>query len=160
VLSKSPKLKVIIANSSNFSRLVLSNMVQAQPDLEVLDTAADGVALMAALRRHRPDVVLADLGKQEENQHFYLRRLYQETGVPVLMLLDQERLIADEPGFADLGVYDYILKPVHRLQPKLREVQGEILEKIRAVREPKYVSTFSYSEPTVLKLQTENPCKP
>jgi two-component system chemotaxis response regulator CheB len=156
VLSKSPKLKVIIANSSNFSRLVLSNMVQAQPDLEVLDTAADGVALMAALRRHRPDVVLADLGKQEENQHFYLRRLYQETGVPVLMLLDQERLIADEPGFADLGVYDYILKPVHRLQPKLREVQGEILEKIRAVREPKYVSTFSYSEPTVLKLQTEN----
>ncbi|KAA9346044.1 chemotaxis protein CheB [Adhaeribacter soli] len=140
----SPKLKVIIADSSNYSRLVLSNMVQAQPDLEVLDTAADGLALMASLRRHRPDVVLADFGQPEDSHFMFLRRMHQETGVPVLMLFDQESKPASNLGFAGLGVYDYILKPAHKLQPKLREVQGEILDKIRAVRKPKFVSTFSY----------------
>lgn len=150
MLSQSPKLKVTIADSSNYSRLVLSNMVQAQPDLEVLDTAADGRALMASLRRHRPDVVLADFGQPEQSQLLFLKRMFLETGVPVLMLLDQQNGQKENGGLAGLGVYDYILKPAHRLQPKLREMQGEILDKIRAVRQPSQLPTFPLPVTTVL----------
>jgi hypothetical protein len=109
------------------------------------------------LRRHRPDVVLADLGKQEETSAFLFAEVVpgnRGAGANAAGPGKTYRLI---PGFADLGVYDYILKPVHRLQPKLREVQGEILEKIRAVREPKYVSTFSYSRTYCFKATNRKP---
>jgi two-component system chemotaxis response regulator CheB len=143
VLSISPKLKVTIADNSNFSRLVLSEMVQAQPDLEVLDTATDGQTLMASLRRQRPDVILAHLDLPEHSRNFIFRRV-QETGVPVLMMLENNFLVADTLSeVSQLGVYDYILKPAQRPQPRLREMQGEILDKIRSVRKPHYFSTFS-----------------
>ena len=143
MLKSSQKLKVIIADSSNYSRLVLTNMVQAQPDLEVLDTAADEVSLMAAVRRQRPDVVVADLNLQYQNRLRCLQQVYQESGVPALILLDQVNQ-NDAPLIkaSATGVYDFVLKPVHKLQPKLRDMQSEILHKIRAVRNPETATTF------------------
>lgn len=134
MFSHPPKLKVTIADSSSYSRLVLSSMLQAQPDLEVLDTAADELSLMASLRLQKPDVLLADLNLQHTASTFCLRQIQLETGVPVLMLC-QPGITSDASlrKARKLGVYDYILKPAHRLQPKLRDLQNEILTKIRAV---------------------------
>ncbi|MFC5270322.1 chemotaxis protein CheB [Adhaeribacter terreus] len=155
MLTGSQKLKVIIADSSNFSRLVLTNMVQAQPDLEVLDTAANEMELVAAVRLQRPDVVLADLNLEYQRQLLCLQQVYQESGVPALVLLHQ---VNQSEGAAmkaaETGIYDYILKPAHQLQPRLRDMQGEILKKIRAVRQPEFVSTFSLPNDSVFALKT------
>ena len=156
MFSHSPKLKVTIADSSSYSRLVLSNMLQAQPDLEVLDTAADEFSLMASLRLQKPDVVLADLNLQNTNSTFCLRQIQMETGVPVLMLCEPEKTNAASLLKASkLGVYDYILKPAHRLQPKLRDLQTEILDKIRAVHKSGVFTAFNSQNAMVSGLKTQ-----
>lgn len=139
-----PKLKVTIADSSSYSRLVLSSMLQAQPDLEVLDTASDEQALLASLRLKKPDLVLADVNIQQKNKTTFLRQIHLESGVPVLMLCDKDRP-SEEYLFkaSQLGVYDFILKPAHRLHPKLRELQGEILTKIRALHKTRPAANIS-----------------
>ena len=151
------KLKVIIADSSNYSRLVLANMVQEQPDLEVLDTASDGASLIEALRQHRPDVVLADLaGMSTGARARLLRRLHQETGVPVLAVLDQQNgAAATFKDANEFGVYDYVFKPAHKLQPSLRSLQVEILNKIRAARRSVVAPGFSFQNATVLPLKSK-----
>ena len=155
MLTNSPKLKVTIANSSSYSRLVLSNILQAQPDLEVLDTAADELALLASLRLKKPDVVLADLNLQSQNNGFFLRQVYLETGLPVLILCEKEKPNAEYLTKASkLGVYDYVLKPAHRLQPKLRDLQNEILEKIRAVPKTKVKTTYASQNAIDFRVKT------
>ena len=155
MLTNSPKLKVTIANSSSYSRLVLSNILQAQPDLEVLDTAADEGSLLASLRLKKPDVVLADLNLQNQNNGFFLRQVHLETGLPVLILCEKNKPDADYLTKArELGVYDYVLKPAHSLQPKLRDLQQEILEKIRAVPNSNFVSTFTAPNAMGIKVKS------
>jgi two-component system chemotaxis response regulator CheB len=155
------KLKVTIANSSSYSRLVLSSILQAQPDLEVLDTAADELSLLASLRLKRPDVVLADLNLQNQNTGFFLRQVHLESGVPVLILCEKEKPNAAYLSKASqLGVYDYILKPAHQLQPKFRDLQNEILEKIRAVHKTKFIATTADQNAMVSRVKTPASKKP
>jgi len=127
-------------------------MVQAQPDLEVMETASDENTLRNAVQLHRPDVVLADLDLQYQHQLHFLQQMYRESGVPALVLLDQEfQHHAPLRYAAGSGVYDYVLKPAHRLQPSLRAMQPEILEKIRAIRRQPMPAGFRAQYHSVLE---------
>src|SRR6478609_11548497 len=134
-------------------------MLQAQPDLEVLDTASDERTLLASLRLKKPDLVLADVNFQQQDKITFLRQIQLENGVPVLMLCGNDRP-SEEYLFkaSQLGVYDFILKPAHQLQPKLRELQSEILTKIRALHKSKAAAaTFSTPNPTVFGQKSKQP---
>jgi two-component system NarL family response regulator len=55
------KLRVLIADDHAFLRLGLRGLIDAQPDMEVVAEAADGVEAVRLYESHHPDVVLMDL---------------------------------------------------------------------------------------------------
>ncbi len=54
-------LRVLVVDDQALVRAGFRMILEAEPDLEVVGEAADGVEAVAAVQRHRPDVVLMDV---------------------------------------------------------------------------------------------------
>ena len=74
------KIRVLIADASAEFCRRLSSLAAAQPDLEVVGTAANGVEALAMTAELKPDVLMLDLVLPELDGLEVLRRL-PETGV-------------------------------------------------------------------------------
>lgn len=74
-------IRVLVVDDHPVVRQGLVGMLEAEPDVEVVGTAADGAQALTEVARHRPDVVLMDL------------RLPGLDGVTAT-----ERIAADHPG--------------------------------------------------------------
>lgn len=56
-----PPIRIVVADDHPVVRDGLRGMLEGQPDLRVVGEAADGLAAVAEVARHGPDVVLMDL---------------------------------------------------------------------------------------------------
>ncbi|MEU1212543.1 response regulator transcription factor [Streptomyces sp. NPDC005791] len=59
--SPGPRLGVILCDDNEMLLETLSEVVQAQPDLEVLGTACNGEQAVRLAERHQPDLVILDV---------------------------------------------------------------------------------------------------
>jgi DNA-binding NarL/FixJ family response regulator len=55
------RIRVMVADDHPMVRSGLARLISAEPDLEVVGTAADGVAAVELATRQQPDVVVLDL---------------------------------------------------------------------------------------------------
>lgn len=88
-------------------------------DVIVAGTVADGAALE---RRHRPDLVILDLGLPDGDGFDLLARIREGSDVPVVILTARGEL-DDRVRGLDLGADDYVAKPFHF---------AELLARVRA----------------------------
>ena len=58
-------IKIVIVDDDPGFRDILRMRLASEPDLEVLETAADGRQAIAAVRRHQPDVIIMDVNMPE-----------------------------------------------------------------------------------------------
>jgi DNA-binding NarL/FixJ family response regulator len=54
-------IRVLIADDQQLVRSGIEMILEDQPDIDVVGTASDGIAAVAAARNHHPDVVLMDI---------------------------------------------------------------------------------------------------
>jgi DNA-binding NarL/FixJ family response regulator len=54
-------IRVVVADDQEIVRSGFAALLETQPDVEVVATAADGAAAVSAARDHGPDVVLMDV---------------------------------------------------------------------------------------------------
>ncbi|HEU4565010.1 MAG TPA: response regulator transcription factor [Gemmatimonadaceae bacterium] len=99
------RIRVILADDHALVLEGLRSLLDAEADMEVVATAATGEQLLAAVRRHRPDVVVLDLEIGEMSGLACLERIRAE-GLPVRVLVltaysDGESLRAALAGGAD-----------------------------------------------------------
>jgi two-component system NarL family response regulator len=55
------RIRILIADDHPLLRLGLRNLIDGQPDMQVVGEATDGLSAVSAYFEHRPDVVLMDL---------------------------------------------------------------------------------------------------
>jgi two-component system KDP operon response regulator KdpE len=85
-------------------------------------TAATGAAALEAASRHRPDVVLLDLGLPDIDGVEVIEGLRAWSSVPIVVL-SARRDLADKVEALDAGADDYLVKPF---------AMGELLARLRA----------------------------
>ncbi|MGV3641858.1 MAG: chemotaxis protein CheB [Adhaeribacter sp.] len=123
---------------SSFSRLVLADILNAEIDLEVLDTAENGEELMHKIKNLRPDLVIADYHLPKNHRMFVFRRIHQEFDIPILMILGKEQVSENFIFEAmKIGVYDYVKIANNTRFPQFRSISQEIVTKVRAVMDIK-----------------------
>lgn len=123
-------IRVVIADDEGLIRDGFRMILRAQPEIDVVAEAADGVEAVEAAHRHRPDVVLMDVRMPRLDGIDATARIV-DAGLPtrVLMLTTFDR---DEYVYEAMkaGASGFLLKtvPTDRLIESIRLVaQGEAL---------------------------------
>lgn len=103
-------IRVFLVDDHHIVRSGLHLLLSAQPDLEVVGEASDGLDLLAQLPTTPTDVVLLDVnmpGMDGPETARQLRAQYPEVRVLALTMLDKENHIFQ---MLDAGAHGYLLK--------------------------------------------------
>ena len=93
-------------------RRTLRRIIEADPGLELVDTARDGEDVVQKARQLRPDVVSMDINMPKLDGISALQILLDEKICPVVMLSSLTQRGAQTTFEAlELGAFDYVAKP-------------------------------------------------
>ena len=107
--------RVLVVDDSATVRAVLSRRLNANPDIEVVGTASDGLEALERIAELRPDVVTLDIEMPRLDGLGTLERIMQQFPMPVVMVSSQTRDGADATLQAlELGAVDFIEKASFR----------------------------------------------
>ena len=104
------RIKVVLAEDGDVLRRSLADSLREQPDLQVLDEAADGEELVALCRETPPDVAVVDIrmpGMDGVAACKILRSELPEVRLLILTTFDDDEYLRELFG---LGVDGYLLK--------------------------------------------------
>jgi len=115
------KIKVFLADSSTFTRIVLSNALEAL-GFEVVGVAKDGKEALDMFAEHSPDIALIDLELEGLDGISVIRTLTERYPATAIALMMPENL--DEPDIiveaVRAGAKAYIKKPTSGEEVKRR----------------------------------------
>jgi two-component system, chemotaxis family, protein-glutamate methylesterase/glutaminase len=106
------RVRVLAVDDSALMRRTLRRIIEADPQLELVDTARDGEDAIAKARELRPDVVSMDINMPKLDGITALQILLNEGICPVVMLSSLTQQGATTTFEAlELGAFDYVAKP-------------------------------------------------
>jgi len=126
------KTKVLIVDDSALIRSVMSEIVNSQPDMEVVATAPDPLVARELIKKHNPDVLTLDVEMPKMDGLDFLEKLMRLRPMPVLMVSSlTERGSEITMRALELGAVDFVTKPKLSIQTGMREYADMIADKIR-----------------------------
>ena len=129
----SRKIRVLIVDDSALIRGVLKEIINSQPDLEVVGVAPDPISARDLIKQLNPDVLTLDIEMPRMNGLDFLEKLMRLRPMPVLMVSTLTEKGNDVTLRAlELGAVDFISKPHIGVMDGLHDQVHEISEKIRA----------------------------
>src|ERR1700688_2535920 len=113
VAQTSARKRVLVVDDSFITRNVVRQIVESDPDLEVIDTAENGMVALKKVRQMKPDVVLLDIEMPEMSGLETLRRLGLRSPCKVVILssLVGNTASAERIAALRLGAVATIAKP-------------------------------------------------
>ncbi len=126
------EIKVLVVDDSAFMRKVISDIINAQPDMKVVATARNGQDALFKVKAARPDVITMDVEMPVMDGLQALEKIMNETPLPVVMLSSLTQKGADATVRAlELGAVDFITKPSLALSVNFNDMAKGIVKKIR-----------------------------
>src|SRR5690606_22291230 len=83
--ASSGKIRVLIVDDSASVRTTLSDIISADPDLEVMATAADPYVAVERIRQEVPDVIFLDIELPRMDGLTFLRKIMSQRPIPVVI---------------------------------------------------------------------------
>ena len=152
------KTKVLIVDDSALIRSVMSEIVNSQPDMEVVATAPDPLVARELIKKHNPDVLTLDVEMPKMDGLDFLEKLMRLRPMPVLMVSSlTERGSEITMRALELGAVDFVTKPKLSIQAGMREYTELIADKIRAAARARVKRASSTAAPTVALPQLRSP---
>ncbi|PZN09664.1 MAG: chemotaxis response regulator protein-glutamate methylesterase, partial [Bacillota bacterium] len=132
VVELASPIRVLVVDDSAFMRAVITRLLTADPELEVVGTARDGLEAVEKARALRPDVVTLDVEMPRLDGLSALRRIMAECPCPVVMVssLTQEGAATTVRALA-LGAVDFVPKPSGPVSLDLHRVGAELVRKVK-----------------------------
>lgn len=125
------KIRVLIVDDSALVRKLLRDVISADPEMEVVGTASNGIEAIRAVSELEPDVVTMDIHMPEMDGLTALEYIMRKRPLPVVMLSALVQKGATPTLKAlELGAVDFIAKPSH-YPSAVKEVRDEVAMKIK-----------------------------
>ncbi len=126
------KIKVLCIDDSSLMRKIMTQIVDEQPDMEMVATAPDPIIARDLIKQHNPDVLTLDVEMPRMDGLEFLDRLMRLRPMPVVMLSSLTSKGSDITLNAlELGAVDFIAKPSMGLQGGMGHYSEMIVDKIR-----------------------------
>ncbi|SDS01864.1 protein-glutamate methylesterase/protein-glutamine glutaminase [Pseudomonas oryzae] len=149
-----PKIKVLCVDDSALIRDLLREIINAQPDMEVVAVAADPLVARDLIKLHNPDVLTLDVEMPRMDGLDFLDRLMRLRPMPVLMVSSLTQAGSEVTLRAlELGALDFIAKPQMGIRHGMLDYSELIADKIRAAARsrPRQSPPASAPRPPALK---------
>ncbi len=108
----SKNIKIMIADDQELIRESLKIVLSANPDMEVIDTVANGREVIRSVRKEKPDVILMDIRMPEMNGVLctqIIKENYPQIKIIILTTFDDDEYVYNALKF---GASGYILKGI------------------------------------------------
>lgn len=127
------KIKVLIVDDSALVRQTLTEIFSEDPDIEVMDTAADPIIAADKLRYAVPDVITLDIEMPRMDGLTFLQKLMSQHPLPVVIC---SSLVAEKSDTTlkalEYGAVEIIQKPRFATRKFLEESKVTICDAVKA----------------------------
>ncbi len=130
--------KVLVVDDSSFMRKTISRMLEKEPSITVVGTAADGMEALEKIETLKPDVVTLDIEMPRLNGIETLKRIMATKPLPVIMMsaLTQEGAEITIEAL-HLGASDFMAKDHSNVSFSLMTREEELINKVKTVAKRK-----------------------
>lgn len=126
------KIRVLVVDDSAFMRKVISDIINSQGDMQVVDVARNGEEALKKVRELKPDVVTLDVEMPVMDGITALKAIMQTAPLPVVMLSSLTQSGAELTMKAlHYGAVDFVPKPSGTISLDIAKVGEDIVRKIR-----------------------------
>jgi len=127
------RVKVLVVDDSALMRKIISDMINSEEDMEVIDVARNGQDLMEKLQKQLPDVITLDVEMPQMDGITALKELKKKNmNIPVIMLSSVSQKGTEKTmECLEAGAFDFIPKPSGAISLDINKVKDDLVEKIR-----------------------------
>jgi two-component system chemotaxis response regulator CheB len=125
------KIKVLVVDDAAFMRKAVTELLESDPELEVVGSAKDGFDGLEKIKTLHPDVVTLDIDMPRMDGLSAIRHIMIESPVPIVVLssLAGDGAITFEA--LRLGVVDFVPKPSGAVSANIDRSKDRIIERIK-----------------------------
>jgi two-component system chemotaxis response regulator CheB len=126
------RVRVLIVDDSAVIRQLLTTLLSADPDIEVVGTAGDPFVARERIKALNPDVVTLDIEMPHMDGLTFLRKIMALRPTPVIMISTLTKAGADITLEAlEIGAVDFIAKPTENVANTLTDLAEELQTKVK-----------------------------
>ena len=127
------KIKTLIIDDSTVVQLLLAKILEADPEIEVVDVAKDPIEARQKIKQHNPDVLTLDIEMPRMDGLTFLEKLMRLRPMPVIMIsaLTNKSAVSTLRAM-ELGAVDFIPKPKVGCGESLEHYSAEIIRKVKS----------------------------
>jgi two-component system, chemotaxis family, protein-glutamate methylesterase/glutaminase len=131
-MSTESKIRVLVIDDSMFMRRMLSDILNSDSDIEVIDTVDNGQEGLDKVQALKPDVVTLDYEMSGLDGIAVLKKIMHAYPTPVVMI----SAYTSNSGHITLealdnGAVDYVLKPSGPISLDLPTLKNEIINRVK-----------------------------
>lgn len=153
-------IKVLIVDDSATARAVVREVLESDPEIDVVATAQDAFVARDKILEHHPDVICLDVEMPRMDGITFLKKLMEYKPTPVVMISSlTQRGATTTLEALESGAVDFVPKPHSNIYDGIDEIKEEIISKVKAAArvkvkikkredKPQKVSYTSLSETT------------
>ena len=120
------KIQILLIEDNRLLREGIAAMLKKQPDMHVVATVGNGENILLMMEKHKPNILLLDLGLRSQNSLNIVKLARQHYAGTKIIVMDLIPLQADVFEFVQAGVSGFMLKNIS---------VAEFLKTIRSVYE-------------------------
>lgn len=126
------KIKVLVIDDSALIRQMLTELLNSDPEIEVVGAAQDPIIARDKIKQLNPDVLTLDVEMPRMDGITFLRNLMRLRPMPVVMVSTLTQQGADVTLEAlELGAIDFVTKPNLDVKEQLQNYAEEIATKVK-----------------------------
>jgi len=147
-MNQEKQINVLVADDSAFMRTALTRMIESDKQLKVIGTALNGIDALEKIVALKPDVVTLDIEMPRLDGLSVLRRVMQESPLPVIIIssLSQEGAEASIEAL-ELGAFECIPKELSYVSLDIVKIREYLVETIKAAAASQLVAIPSLGKP-------------
>ncbi|MCI5144221.1 MAG: response regulator [Candidatus Electrothrix sp. AR3] len=125
------KYKVLVVDDATFMTKAISDLLESDPDIEVVGVARNGLEGLKKIKELQPDVITLDIDMPVMDGLQAIRHIMIESPVPIVVLssLFSDGSITFEA--LRLGVVDFVAKPSGAISSDIHIAKKQIVDRIK-----------------------------
>lgn len=134
-------IKILIADDSATDAAILKKIIEAEPDMEVVGIAHDGLEAVAMVERFKPNMITMDIKMPKMDGYEAIDMIMKLHPTPIVVISSMVTSGDSEFTFKALeaGALTVLAKPVNIQSPSFAQVKRNMLDTIRNMSEIKVI---------------------